>query len=227
MPATRIFSHLTALERLRSLGWQPRTVYDIGAFHGQWSFEARRVFPEAEYVLFEANIDNEAQLRTGGWRYFIVALAAEDGSQRPFFVPKHAIATGASLYRENTEFYRDANLLTRTAATARLDTLVAAQRINPANLIKIDVQGSELEVLAGARDAVGRCDALILETSFLNYNKGAPLFGDVVSAVNQLGFKCVDICEIHPIASGVIVQIDLLFVRNDLYQRYYSAAGLL
>lgn len=221
------FSHISALQRLRALGWQPRTVYDIGAFHGQWSKDAAQVFSAAEYILFEANADNESQLKTSGRRYFIVALAAEDGAERSFFISKNVIATGASLYRENTAYYSDANHLVRKTSTARLDSLIAAQKLNPADLIKIDVQGAELDVLAGAKDAVGRCDVLVLETSLLNYNKGAPLFGDVVAAVHQLGFKCIDVCEIHRIGPGLIFQMDLLFVRDDLYRRYHSAAGLL
>ena len=119
------------------------------------------------------------------------------------------------------------NLDMRKAVTARLDTLVAKKKLNHAQLIKMDVQGAELDVLAGAEDALKHCDVLIVEMSLLNYNKGAPLFSDVVAAVSQLGLKCVDICEIHRLGPGLIFQIDLLFVRDSLYRKYYSAAGLL
>jgi FkbM family methyltransferase len=222
-----IFSHATALRRLQLLGWQPSTIYDVGAYQGQWSKDAVRIFPAAELLLFEANADNEAQLKLSGYRYFIVALAAEDGVERTFFTQKQAIAIGASLYRENTIVYRDENLIIRKAVAARLDSIVATQKLNHADIIKIDVQGAELDVLAGAEDAMKNCDALILETSLLNYNRGAPMFGDVVAAINQLDLKCVDICEVHRIGAGFIFQIDLLFVRDALYRKYHSAAGLL
>ena len=69
---------------------------------------------------------------------------------------------------------------------------------------------------------------MIIETSILPYNKGAPLFAEVVSAVDKLGFKCVDVC--HKLRRGppnALTQIDLLFVRDALYQRYCTAAKLI
>jgi FkbM family methyltransferase len=209
------------------MGWQPSTIYDIGAYRGQWSKNTARIFPAAEYVLFEANGDNEVELKRTGYRYFIVALAAKDAEERTFFSPKNVIATGASIYRENTPFYKDENLVARKTVTTRLDSVVEKQKLNYANLVKINVQGAELDVLTGAEGAVKHCDVLIVETSLLNFNKGAPLFGDVIATINDLGFKCVDICEIHRIGPGLLLQIDLLFVRDPLYRQYNSAVGLL
>ena len=70
------FSQLAALKNLRASGFIPRTIYDIGAFQGQWSREAGRVFKAAEIIQFEANSDNAPNLRQNGRRFFIVALAA-------------------------------------------------------------------------------------------------------------------------------------------------------
>ena len=98
------FTHAKSLERLRSFGWTPRTIYDIGAFQGYWSKAHKAVFPDSEFILFEANSDNEAKLALRGFRYFIGPLGAEDGEERTFFLPKTVNATGASLYREKTAF---------------------------------------------------------------------------------------------------------------------------
>jgi FkbM family methyltransferase len=220
------FSHLLALSRLRALNWQPSAVYDIGAFHGQWSREAAQIFPGAKYLLFEANADNAVPLAQTGYPHFLCALGSEDGAERPFFVAQSAIATGASLYRESTAHYTDENCARRTVVTTRLDSLVALEKLKPANLIKIDVQGAELDVLAGAPVALKSCEVLIIETSLLRYNKAAPLFGDVVAALNGLGFKCIDICEIHRAGPGSIFQLDLMFARDDVYRLCNAALGL-
>ena len=111
------------------------------------------MFPQASFVLFEANADNAVHLAGGhlsGHRHFTVALSAQDG-EKPLFLPRAGDATGTSLYRENSAHYDAGNLVVRTVATARLDTLVAAEKLPPANLIKIDVQGAELDVIAGAK----------------------------------------------------------------------------
>ena len=172
------------------------------------------MFPEAAFVLFEANADNAAHLSP--LRHFTVALSAQDG-EKSLFLPREGDATGTSLYRENSAHYDAGNLIVRNVATARLDTLVAAERLPPADLIKIDVQGAELDVIAGAKTALSRCEALIAELSLASYNKDAPLIGETLPAITQLGFRCVDICELHRAGAGNVLQADFLFVKPTLF----------
>jgi FkbM family methyltransferase len=216
-------SHRNALLRLKALGFTPATIYDIGAYRGGWTRLAAEVFPEAAFVLFEANADNAAHLSPR--RHFAVALAAQDG-EKPLFLPREGDATGTSLYRENSAHYDAGNLMVRTVATARLDTLVAAERLPPADLIKIDVQGAELDVIAGARTALSRCEALIAELSLAGYNKDAPLIGETLPAITQLGFRCVDICELHRADAGNVLQADFLFVKPALFAAIGKASGI-
>ncbi len=95
-------SHRNALLRLKALGFAPATIYDIGAYRGGWTRLAGEVFPEAAFVLFEANADNAAHLSP--LRHFTVALSAEDG-EKSLFLPREGDATGTSLYRENSAHY--------------------------------------------------------------------------------------------------------------------------
>jgi FkbM family methyltransferase len=216
-------SHRNALLRLKALGFAPATVYDIGAYRGGWTRLAGEVFPKAAFVLFEANEDNAAHLSP--LRHFTVALSAEDG-ERSLFLPREGDATGTSLYRENSAHFDAGNLVVRKVATLRLDTLVAAERLPPADLIKIDVQGAELDVIAGAKTALSRCEALIAELSLASYNKDAPLIGETLPAITQHGFRCVDICELHRAGAGNVLQADFLFVKPALFAAISKASGL-
>jgi FkbM family methyltransferase len=216
-------SHRNALLRLEALGFAPATIYDIGAYRGGWTRLASEVFPEAAFVLFEANADNAAHLSP--LRHFTVALSAEDG-EKSLFLPREGDATGTSLYRENSAHYDAQNLVVRKVTTSRLDTLVAAERLPPADLIKIDVQGAELDVIAGAKAALSRCEALIAELSLASYNKDAPLIGETLPAITQLGFRCVDICELHRAGAGNVLQADFLFVKPALFAAMGRGSGL-
>jgi FkbM family methyltransferase len=221
-------SHRNALLRLKALGFAPVTIYDIGAYRGGWTRLAGEVFPDATFVLFEANADNAVHLAGGhlsGHRNFTVALSAQDG-EKPLFLPREGNATGTSLYRENSTHYDTSNLVVRTVATARLDTLVAAEKLPPADLIKIDVQGAELDVIGGAKTALSRAEALIIELSLAGYNKDAPLIGETLPAITQLGFRCVDICELHRAPAGNVLQADFLFVKPALFATIGKASGL-
>jgi FkbM family methyltransferase len=220
------FSHVKALERLRMLGFTPAVIYDVGAFHGGWTKDARKIFPSAEYILFEANEDNIAALDATGERRVIAVLAGEDGDERNLYLPKLAVATGASLYRERTEHYADDRVRVAAVRTRRLDTLAVELCLPRPDLIKLDVQGAELDVLAGAGDLLGHCAALVAELSFLSYNDAAPLIAQVIAGVEKFGFRGVDICEIHKNRTGSALQMDILFANGDLFERYRAAAGL-
>ncbi len=218
-------SHRNALTRLKAQGFAPATVYDIGAYRGGWTRLAADVFPDAAFVLFEANADNAAHLEAAGLRQFTVALAAADG-EKALFLPRQGDATGTSLYRENSAHYDAGNLVVRNVATARLDSIVAAERLPPADLIKIDVQGAELDVIAGAKAALAHCRALIIELSLASYNKDAPLIGETLPAVTAQGFRCIDVCELHRSPAGGVLQADFLFVKPELFEALCGAAGL-
>lgn len=214
------FSHAQALQRLHDLGFSPATIYDIGAYHGGWTRAAKKIFPAATYVLFDANADNAAALSATGERHAIAVLAGEDGAERKLYLPRLAVATGASLYREKSEHYAADRLRVENVRTRRLDALAAQMHLPPPDLIKLDVQGAELDVLAGAGALLQQCSAIIAEISFLSYNENAPLFADVVAGLGKHGFRSVDICEIHRTAIGSVLQMDILFAGATLFERY-------
>ena len=110
--------------------------------------------------------------------------------------------------------------------TRRLDALAREMQLPPPDLIKLDVQGAELDVLAGAGDLLRNCSALIAELSFLSYNEGSPLIAEVIAGIARYGFRSVDICEVHKTRIGSVLQMDILFVSNALFERFRAAAGL-
>jgi FkbM family methyltransferase len=209
------------------MGFMPKVIYDIGAYRGGWSKAASEVFPAAEFVMFDANADNEPHLAATGRRYVITALSSEDAAAKALFLPQTGDSTGTSLYIENTSHYAKENLQVRTVPTMRLDTIVAKQGLPRPDLVKLDVQGAELDVMKGATDALSNCGAMVLETSFVTYNKSAPLIADVIAALDRNEWKCVDICELHRTDNGVALQVDLLFVKPVLFEKFCSAAGLI
>jgi len=220
-------SHRNALGRLKSLGFAPAVIYDIGAYRGGWTRLASEVFPAARFVLFEANADHAGALATLGHRHIMAALGAADGDRRPFHVPRAGDVTGASLYLEQTTHYAASNLDVRALAVARLDTIVAREQLPAPDLVKIDVQGAELDVLAGAGDTLSGTQALIAEVSLVDYNRNAPLIADVIAALDRAGFRCADLCEVHRTGGNFVLQLDLLFVRPPLFAKYGAAAGIL
>jgi hypothetical protein len=102
----------------------------------------------------------------------------------------------------------------------RLDTLVEHYALPLPDLIKLDIQGAEIDALLGAPRCLAHCGAIVTEASLVTYNKGSPLFADVVAWLTQQGLFCVDICEIHRWKHNAIFQMDLLFVKQPIFKRY-------
>lgn len=78
--------------------------------------------------------------------------------------------------------------------TARtLDSVAAERGFPPPDLVKIDVQGSERDVLSGARRtlAAAPCARLIVEMQHVRYNEGAPMVTETLSFIESLGYRCV------------------------------------
>src|SRR5256885_9446940 len=118
------FSHQQTVVRLRNVAdFTTLVIYDIGAYHGTWTLDARKIFPTAQYFLFEANPDNAPVLQASGERYFIAALP-RDERQAAFYVPKSDIpATSAPLHREQTAHYLGEHPHVAKLPPRRLDTL--------------------------------------------------------------------------------------------------------
>ena len=85
------------------------------------------------------------------------------------------------------------------------------------NLIKLDVQGSEIDILKGLEDYISLFEVIILETSVREYNKNGPLFIDVINFLNEKDYSLYDIFDLKRLGlnHSFLVQFDAIFVRKD------------
>jgi FkbM family methyltransferase len=194
---------------------KPKTLIDIGAHVGNFSKEMYYEVPECEIMMVEANKNCEPALRLLGKPYDIIALSDKEGTAELYIEKINPIATGASLYKENTEWYSEGAYETVQVKTATLDSR-AYFDTRPIDLIKIDVQGSELDILKGGPETMKRTSYALIELSLAEYNLGAPLISQVIDQMIDYGFYMVNILEYHSFAhlyGGAIFQIDVLFKK--------------
>ena len=104
---------------------------------------------------------------------------------------------GNSCYRENVEINPSANIYfneshKRIKNAWTLDTIVKRKCFPKPDLMKLDVQGAELDVLKGAEYVLRHCENLILELQRVEYNKGAPLKDEVIAYLASIGFQLMN-----------------------------------
>lgn len=203
---------------LRSLG-DVRTVVDIGANKGQFTLMALELFPHATVHAFEPLAAAFARLkawsgnetRLVGYR---LALAAVAG-QRTMHIS--ARMDSSSLHpisqRQTTQFPGTHEVGQEVVAAARLDEILTAADLQPPSLLKIDVQGGELDVLHGAAGVLACFDWVYAECSFVELYQGQGLIDDVADFLAAAGFQATVYWQPCWDDAGNPVQADILFSR--------------
>jgi FkbM family methyltransferase len=206
------YGHRGVWQHLKKLGFAPATIIDIGAHHGLWTKEIAGFFPGANHFLFEALPGKDKLIASNcdgiSYTLFNVLLGAEERTAVPF----HAMETGSSVFAETSLVERTVLELPMTT----VDLVLRNQPIKGPVLLKLDVQGYELEVLAGARALLAQTDFVCMEVSLLQYNQGAPLIHEVLHQMNAFGFALFDILgKMRKSADSGLIQMDVLFIRKD------------
>lgn len=198
-----------SLLRLRRAGVEIETVYDIGAHRGEWTDSVRASLPNARFFLFEANATHADALREAGDPFFIAVLSAEAKAVAFYGTG----APGDSYFREATKNYAGVEPTMLTATT--LDAVIDRHNLPGADLIKVDVQGAELDVLRGGERTLRRAKLVLLECPLVEYNEGAPSIDEYLRFMREHGFSPIEFLE--PIWNKRrMIQIDVLFARDDL-----------
>jgi FkbM family methyltransferase len=195
-----------------------RTVIDAGAGRGQFAVFALRTFPRAQIVGFEPaphSFTTATRVLRGSGLVDLrrQALGAEAGTAT-FHIT--ADADSSSLRRptgEQTRRFPGTNSIDRVEVeVVTLDEAVTEPR-RPA-LLKLDLQGGELDALRGAERLLGSIDDVFAECSFVELYEGQVLADQVICYLRDRGFTLRGVYSPTYGEDGVCVQADLLFGRS-------------
>lgn len=201
---------LTAfLKSLVDKGLVLNTVYDIGAYIGEWSTSYKSVFPNSNCIMFEAN-PNLVPLLEQRNIPFVSAVLSSPEKQTVRFC--HTNDSNGSYYKDTTTWYDNHGSIEVPCVT--LDKIVQECNLPQPDFIKIDTQGSELDILRGAETVINDTKIVYTECPITNYNQGAPNISDYLNYFREKRFIPIDIFEKH-IGEDTLVQIDILFMKED------------
>lgn len=195
------------------------TVIDVGANRGQFALFAVRQFPTADLICFEPLPRPRATLKraVGPNQHLRVcdfALGATEGSA-DFHVS--AADDSSSLLpigeRQQASFPGTHERTILVVQVKRLDRSVSSTGLRRPALLKIDVQGAELEVLSGAANLLPKIDAVLVEASFVELYAGQALADEVWERLRACGFTCRGAWSVTYNRHGECLQADLLFAR--------------
>ena len=220
---TRLLRHRVAagVEHARVLsGLDCRTVVDIGANRGQFALVARRCLPQARVISFEPLPAAAAKFR---------AVFADDDR-----VTLHEVAIGPVRRECDPSHFQAGRFFLpvahhhhtgrpisparrkrppRSFAWPRCASLSWCRTILPPALLKLDVQGFELEALRGCEDLLDRFAYVYAECSFVELYAGQALADEVIAWLRERGFNHQGEHNMVHESGGRAIQADFLFAR--------------
>ncbi|MBW1859187.1 MAG: FkbM family methyltransferase [Deltaproteobacteria bacterium] len=204
---------------LKTLGYQPQIVFDVGASTGEWSSRICEVLPEAEYHLFEPLIDHVPQYgehttqclkKYSSFSLHKYALGDASGERIMNLYKDPLGSTTLKMSTENPDFVQvPVKMLT-------LDEAIRSLHLPTPQVIKIDTQGSELSILKGAQATLRKVDVLFLECwLYRAYGKNTPLLTEISDWLIQFGFRLWDVADSDRAENGVLRALDYIFVNTN------------
>lgn len=173
------------VDRVARAGSRPFLVYDVGAHVGDYTAMVIGRVPAARVVAVEPSPASAALLRSRFSDTAAVEVVETALAETPGTAPLYAEAAGSSQSSlfERATFEGRAGASTAVAVST-LDLLAAARGDRHIDLLKLDVEGSELLVLSGARQMLeaGRIDVIQFEFGGTNLDARSSLrdFFDVL-----------------------------------------------
>jgi len=205
--------HVTGFTQLRCLGFEPKFVLDVGANRGDWTRQFLKIFPQASFIMIDGfpHTDEWADLLRSSNVKATVAIL--DSTEHEVTWYANGGSTGNSIFKEQTHHYE--KNVGQKAMAHTLDGLLSKFGWpKPFELVKLDVQGAEIAILAGAPHVLEHAEVMLLELPLAgSYNLGAPSFAGYLRFLDEAGFQPYDTTELHR-TSGIAIQIDLIFVRK-------------
>lgn len=190
-------------------GFTFRTVVDGGANAGQFARAAAETWRDARVISFEPLPDVAGVLRRnlGGLgarvRVEQAALGATTGVL-PFYRAAYTLGSSALPPGDGASTRIEVPVV-------RLDDALAEEALARPVLLKLDLQGYEIEALRGGSATLARVDAVLIEVAFRSNYEGEPLFRDVLRFMEEAGFRFVRPLDVLD-EGDQITYMDALFV---------------
>lgn len=194
-------------------------IVDLGANHGGWSSAVLKVVPRARIVAVEPAPEPGRKLAArfaDDDRVTVerLAVAAEKGTAE-FHLTAHSHNSSLRV-PDATMKERYADRGWGIAETIQVETTTVDEIVGDREvaLLKIDVQGAEREVLAGATRTLPRTRAILLEITFVSHYSGDATFPELHELTTCAGFELAAMTEPERTADGMLAWADGCYVRR-------------
>lgn len=199
---------------LKRFGFAPKHILDVGANRGLWTREAFKYFPEARYTLVEPQDELKANVQDLLDRGCKIEWINAGASDQPGTLPLTIAASdGSSTFVITDRHGQPTGAQQRAVPVRTVNEIVSSSDAGIPEMVKIDAEGFDLKVLAGASDLLGRTDIILVEAVVCgNYENTAE---KVIRFMAEAGYGLMDITDLNRSPRhGVLWLCELAFLRS-------------
>jgi FkbM family methyltransferase len=200
---------------LTRFGFSPRCVLDVGANHGNWTREALKYFPGADYLLVEPQdhlkVHVQDLIDAGHKIQWINAGAADECGIMTFYASER---DDSSTFLPQEKHPQKRTTSETAVEVLTLDAIVAKYKVPAPDMIKIDAEGFDLKVIEGATSLIGKTDVFLLEAGVACPFENSVL--RVINKMDELGYQLMDITELNRSPKYTVLWLtELAFLRKS------------
>lgn len=195
-------------------------VIDVGANQGRWSQAVLALTDPVRLIAIEPSPLVLPHLRSALARHHnavvVAAAVGETAGETNFNITAHSHSASVLLPRtgEMDQLYGYGYEVVEqlTVPMTTLDEVTAD--LAEVSLLKIDVQGFEASVLAGAAKTLAKTRWLLIEVNFRSHYRGDLLFPDLHGLLAGVGFQLAGMSA-PLVQRGVAMWADALYERSE------------
>ena len=197
-----------------------KTIYDIGACIGTWSLLAKAIFPHSNVYAFEAlekhikELEQKISHVKEGIHVFHQALGKEEKIQTMYLQKNTDASSFLPISEKGLQewsFLEETDRIELQIKT--LSSIIQNNNLPLPDLIKIDVQGLELDILEGGLPFIQNAKWILMEVSFEELYEGQPIYTDVLNYMEKIGYKFYALNKDTTLLNK-LVQADILFKKK-------------
>lgn len=199
---------------LKSKGFYPSHIIDVGANHGNWTRDVLNVYPNSKFTLIEpqewlSNSFDDLLIKEN-----IIFLPIGVGKEKGEFMFTIVDRDDSCNFRISEKEAKDKNYKQIPIKVETINDIVKDSKFGIPDFLKIDAEGLDIEVLEGASDVLGHAEVILVEASVVC----KAFKNDIRTVINYMdgkGYKLFEITDLNrPLTNKVLWLVELLFIKK-------------
>lgn len=167
-------------------------IFDVGAHEGHYTEFVLERIPDADCFLFEPNLELAGKLNK--YKNVYALGISNSYCYKPFYIPPKLNDELASLFKRDV--FKEIGFETKTVPCTSIDSFWLLNTISKIDFMKVDVEGSELDVLNGCKYMLSNKNIKFIQIEYGGTYQDAHItFKQILSFAEDFGYKVYELIE--------------------------------